>query len=206
MSDTTLTTREEVLMLMHEMEHRPLHVLHVSRLALQLFDGLTSLHGLGQRERLILEAAGHLHDIGHQFDHLGGGHHKESARLIRERPWKSFSQLEVEILAQVARYHRKSMPELDHPEFRALSGWDRRIVQHLSALLRLADALDRSHVQLVQSVRVEIRPNQIVLHLDAAEPLAREVKSALIKGDLAVAVFQRDLIFMINEAEAKLAG
>ncbi len=206
MSDTTLTTREEILALMREMENRPLHVQHVSRLALQLFDGLAPLHGLGERERLMLEAAGHLHDIGHQFDYLGTGHHKESARLIRERAWKSFGHLEVEIIAQVARYHRKSMPELDHPEFRALSDWDRRIVQQLSALLRLADALDRSHVQLVQGVQVEVRPNQIVLHLDAVEPVSREVKSALIKGDLAVAIFQRDLLFMINDEEITPTG
>ena len=206
MSDTTLTTREEILALMREMENRPLHVQHVSRLALQLFDGLAPLHGLGERERLMLEAAGHLHDIVHQFDYLGTGHHKESARLIRERAWKSFGQLEVEIIAQVARYHRKSMPELDHPEFRALSDWDRRIVQQLSALLRLADALDRSHVQLVQGVQVEVRPNQIVLHLDAVEPVSREVKSALIKGDLAVAIFQRDLLFMINDEEIMPTG
>ena len=206
MSDTTLTTREEILALMREMENRPVHVQHVSRLALQLFDGLATLHGLGERERLMLEAAGHLHDIGHQFDYLGTGHHKESARLIRERAWKSFGQLEVEIIAQVARYHRKSMPELDHPEFRALSDWDRRIVQQLSALLRLADALDRSHIQLVQSVRVEVRPNQIVLHLDAVEPVSREVKSALLKGDLAIAVFQRDLLFLINDEEIAPTG
>ena len=206
MSDTTLTTREEILALMREMENRPIHVQHVSRLALQLFDGLATLHGLGERERLMLEAAGHLHDIGHQFDYLGTGHHKESARLIRERAWKSFGQLEVEIIAQVARYHRKSMPELDHPEFRALSDWDRRIVQQLSALLRLADALDRSHIQLVQSVRVEVRPNQIVLHLDAVEPVSREVKSALLKGDLAIAVFQRDLLFLINDEEIAPTG
>ena len=206
MSDTTLTTREEILALMREMENRPLHVQHVSRLALQLFDGLATLHGLGERERLMLEAAGHLHDIGHQFDYLGTGHHKESARLIRERAWKSFGQLEVEIIAQVARYHRKSMPELDHPEFRALSDWDRRIVQQLSALLRLADALDRSHIQLVQSVQVEVRPNQIVLHLDAVEPVSREVKSALLKGDLAIAVFQRDLLFLINDEEIAPTG
>ena len=206
MSDTTQTTREEILVLMREMENRPLHVQHVSRLALQLFDGLAALHGLGERERLMLEAAGHLHDIGHQFDHLGTGHHKESARLIRERAWKSFGQLEVEIIAQVARYHRKSMPELDHPEFRALSDWDRRIVQQLSALLRLADALDRSHIQLVQSVQVEVRPNQIVLHLDAVEPVSREVKSALLKGDLAIAVFQRDLLFLINDEEIAPTG
>lgn len=206
MSDTTLTTREEILALMREMENRPLHVQHVSRLALQIFDGLVPLHGLGERERLMIEAAGHLHDIGHQFDYLGSGHHKESARLIRERAWQSFGPPEVEIIAQVARYHRKSMPELDHPEYRALSDWDRRIVQQLSAQLRLADALDRSHAQVVQNVRVELRTNQIVLHLDASEPVSREVKSALLKGDLAVAVFQRDLLFMVNDEEIKPPG
>src|SRR6266853_948719 len=103
------SAREEVLSLMRAMESQPLHVAHVTQLALQLFDGLLLLHGLGERERLILEAAGYLHDIGHQFDYLKTGHHKESARMIREHPWTMFSPLETELIAQVARYHRKSM-------------------------------------------------------------------------------------------------
>src|SRR5438477_13095773 len=85
------TALEEVLALMQTMETRPLHVTHVTNLALQLFDGLSSLHGLGERERVLLEAAGYLHDIGHQFDYLGTGHHKESARLIREHPREEFN-------------------------------------------------------------------------------------------------------------------
>src|SRR5689334_18209396 len=120
---------------MREKESRPVHVQHVAMLALQLFDQLVELHGLGGRERLMLEAAGHLHDIGHGTILTGEGHHKESARLIREHPWKSFNPQEVEIIAQVARYHRKSIPELSHDEFRGLADWDRRVVLRLAALL-----------------------------------------------------------------------
>src|SRR5688572_27296855 len=114
---------------MRAKELRPVHVLHVVGLALQLFDQLAGLHGLGPRERLWLEAAGYLHDIGHERVPTGEGHHKESARLIREHPWQHFTPAEVEVIAQVARYHRKSLPEMSHEEFRRLPDWERRVVQ-----------------------------------------------------------------------------
>jgi exopolyphosphatase/guanosine-5'-triphosphate,3'-diphosphate pyrophosphatase len=103
------------------------------------------------------------------------------------------------MIAQVARYHRKSMPELSHDEFRSLSDWDRSIVQRLAALLRLADSLDRNHTQLVQRVRVELPTNQIVFHLEASAMVLREIRAAQIKGDLAQAVFQRDLVFIVGD-------
>lgn len=189
---------------MCEKETRPVHVQHVAILALQLFDQLVGLHGFGERERLLLEAASHLHDIGHGIVVTGEGHHKESARLIREHPWTRFTPREVEIIAQVARYHRKSMPELSHDEFRALADWDRRLVQRLAAMLRLADSLDRNHTQLVRSVRVELPTNRIVFHLEVTGPVVREVRSAQLKGDLAQAVFQRDLIFLVGGEEVRL--
>src|SRR5438045_6335189 len=139
--------RQEILALMREFENRPAHVSHVADLALQLFDGLVELHGLGPGERLLLEGAGHLHDIGHKFDNLGEGHHKESARMIREHRWQNFTSPEISIMAQVARYHRKSPPELAHREFASLPEPARPIVEKLSALLRLADSLDRNHEQ-----------------------------------------------------------
>lgn len=196
--------REEILALMRQKESRPGHVQHVALLALQLFDQLAGLHGLGERERLLLEAAGCLHDIGHGCPETGEGHHKESARLIREQPWKNFTPQEAEVIAQIARYHRKSMPELSHDEFRALSEWDRRTVQRLAALLRLADSLDRTHTQSVRRVRVELPVNRIVFRLEAAGPVLREVRAAQIKGDLAQAVFQRDLVFMVGDEEVPL--
>ena len=197
--------REEMLALMREKEARPTHVQHVARLALQLFDQLAVLHGLGDRERLLLEAAAHLHDIGHWnwFAQPGSGHHHEAARLIRAHPWKHFSPPEVEIIAQVSRYHRKSMPETSHDEFKALNEWDRCVVQRLAALLRLADAFDRSHAQHIERVGVELPVNRIVLRLESAGPVLREVRAAYLKGDLVRAVFQRDLVFMFGGEEVK---
>ena len=196
---------EEVFALMRALESKPVHVSHVTKLAVQLFDGLSILHGHGERERLLLEAAGFLHDIGHQFDHLGRAHHKESARLICEHPWKNFVTEEVNIIALVAKHHRKSIPDLKDPLFAALPASQRGIVQNLAALLRLADALDRNHEQYVTALRPQILPNQIVLHLETTGPVLREVITAKKKGDLARAVFQRDLVFMVGDEEIKTA-
>jgi exopolyphosphatase/guanosine-5'-triphosphate,3'-diphosphate pyrophosphatase len=194
--------REEFLALLRQTEPDLAHVEHVARLALQLFDQLAPLHGLGERERLLLEAAAHLHDIGHQAV-ASAGHHLESARMIREHPWKHFLRPEVELIAQVARYHRKALPELAHEDFRALHGWDRRVVQRLAALLRLADAFDRSHAQHIERVVVELPVNRIVLRLDSTGPVLREAQAAHLKGDLARAVFQRDLVVMFGDEEMK---
>ena len=191
--------RDEILTLMREREQQPHHVTHVTRLALQLFDGLASLHGLGPFERLLLEAAGYLHDIGHWVDELDCSHHKESARIIREHHWRNFRPHEAEIIAQAARYHRKSMPSLKHPEFLALSAADQRLVKILASLLRLADSLDRNHEQFVTSIKTELAPNRIIFHLETAGPMLREVFTAYKKGDLAQAVFQRDLVFMVGD-------
>ncbi len=189
----------EILAVMYRRENRPGHVCHVSHLALQLFDQLESLHQLAARERLILEAAAHLHDIGRAGDMTSAGHHKESARLIREHPWQHFKPPEIELMAQVARYHRKALPDLAHEEFRRLSEPDRRVVLVLAACLRLADSLDRGHGRAVTNLRVEIQPNALVLHLEASHPLIREIRAASKKSDLATAVFQRDVIFMHGE-------
>jgi exopolyphosphatase/guanosine-5'-triphosphate,3'-diphosphate pyrophosphatase len=197
--------RDEMLAFMGEMEARPAHVRHVARLALQLFDQLAALHGLGDRERLLLEAAALLHDIGHRTSASGAGHHHEAARLIREHPWKHFSGPEMEVIAQVARYHRKTMPELSHEDFKALADWDRRLVQRLAAMLRLADAFDRSHAQHIERVAVELSANRMVFRLESPGPVLREVQAAHLKGDLARAVFQRDLVFMFDGEEIKPA-
>lgn len=197
------SAREEIAALMRAMEAQPLHVTHVTQLALQLFDNLIPLHGLGERERLILEAAGYLHDIGHQFDYLKTGHHKESARMIREHPWKGFSRLEADLIAQVARYHRKSIPKMKHEEFAMLSPDDRLLVQRLAALLRIADALDRTHEQHITRVTADVLADRLIFHLEATGSVLREVATAYIKGDLAREVFQRELVFMAGEEVIK---
>jgi exopolyphosphatase/guanosine-5'-triphosphate,3'-diphosphate pyrophosphatase len=187
--------REEILALMHALEEEPHHVRHVASLAVHLFDELEDLHGLGDHDRFLLEAASYLHDIGWSVAKDGRGHHRESARLIREHGWKHCSLESTGLIAQVARYHRKSPPTLEHEEFAALAPAERRRVQKLAAFLRIADGLDRSHQQYISHLSAEIFPGRIVVHLIATHPASREVAAAMRKCDLAQNVFQREIIF-----------
>src|SRR5688572_19682546 len=189
------SAREEVLALMQALEEEPHHVLHVALLAVHLFDELEDLHGLGDHDRVILEAAATLHDIGWSAAPSGRGHHRESARIIREHGWQNFSPETVTLIAQVARYHRKSPPDLEHEDFAALAPAERRRVQLLAALLRIADGLDRSHQQRITHLSAEISPGRVVIHLTFDRPVTREVAAAAKKANLARTVFQREIIF-----------
>ena len=198
--------RAEVLALMQALEEEPHHVQQVSRLAVQLFDALEDLHGLDDHNRLILESAGLLHDIGWSVARDGKGHHRESARLIREHSWTVFNAESVTLLAQVARYHRKSMPTLEHEEFAALSPAERLRVQQLAALLRIADGLDRSHQQLVKELAVELQPGRIIVRLMTERAASRELAAAEKKSDLARGVFQREIEFIQLPLPAENGG
>ena len=198
--------RAEVMALMQALEEEPHHVQQVSQLAVELFDALDDLHHLDDHDRLILEAAGLLHDIGWSVARDGKGHHRESARLIREHSWTVFNAESVTILAQVARYHRKSMPTLEHEEFAALSPAERLRVQQLAALLRIADGLDRSHQQLVKELTVELQPGRIILHLTTTRAASREIAAAEKKADLARNVFQSEIEFIQLPLPAQNGG
>jgi len=189
------SAREEALALMQALEEEPHHVLHVALLAVHLFDELEDLHGLSDQDRLILEAAAVLHDIGWSAAPSGKGHHRVSARIIREHGWQHFSPETVTLLAQVARYHRKSLPDLEHEDFAALAPAERQRVQVLAALLRIADGLDRSHQQHITHLSAEISPGRVIIHVTATKPISREVAAAAKKADLARTVFQREILF-----------
>ncbi len=186
---------EEVLALMSAREKEQPHVQHVARLAVHLFDELEDLHGLGDDDRFLLESAALLHDIGWSVAPAGRGHHRESARLIREHAWQHFNPTSVNLLALVARYHRKSPPDLEHEEFAALAPRERERVQLLAGLLRIADGLDHSHAQAVEHLSAEIVPGRVILHLSSRRPLAGEVGAAQRKSDLAEAIFRRGFEF-----------
>jgi exopolyphosphatase/guanosine-5'-triphosphate,3'-diphosphate pyrophosphatase len=192
MNDTA--RRQEVQALMQRLESEPAHVTHVAGLALRLFDDLAPLHGRPAEDRLVLEAAACLHDIGWSVAQDGKGHHKESARLIRAHPWQTWPAQEVEIIAQVARYHRKAEPTLEHEAFAALSEPQRRRVEQLAALLRLADALDRSHTQRVTTVAARIEPAAVRLILTSARPLDAELAVLPKKGRLAERLWGRPYV------------
>lgn len=179
---------------MERLEPEPQHTRHVAFLAGRLFDQLRPLHGLGPEERVLLEGAACLHDIGWPESRRGSGHHKISARLIRRQSWQSLSPGEVDILAQVARYHRRAHPCSEHGDFHRLPGEKKRVVLVLASLLRLADAFDRSHLQQVQDVHVQITNGHVEITLLSEHEPAREVAAAEKKGTLAQEVFGRNIV------------
>lgn len=187
--------RQEYLALMRAVERDIAHVLHVSRLAVQLFDGTALLHELGAADRELLEAAACLHDLGHTTAQGDLEHHKESARVIRAHPWQRFQPSEIEVIAQVARYHRKSPPSEEHGPFARLSPDDRQRVRVLAALLRIADGLDRRHALYVANLRVEIDLERLLIHLQTTDYATHEIRAASFKADLAAEVFHRRIEF-----------
>lgn len=139
------------------------HARQVAGLALLLFDACGPLHGLGRREREWLEFAALLHDVGYHISHRS--HHKHSLYLIEHADLRGFTPDEVAVIANTARYHRRSFPKKTHPAYMALRPAHRRVVRQLAALLRLAEGLDRSRFQNVTALRVRITDDAVGLAL-----------------------------------------
>ena len=126
------------------------HAQQVARLALSIFDQSRSAHGLGEREREWLEYGALLHDIGVHISYER--HHRHSYYLIKNGGLRGFEPDETEVIALVARYHRQALPKKSHEGYSSLSPKLRRTVKRLSAMVRLAEGLDRSHAQSVTAI------------------------------------------------------
>ena len=148
------------------------HGQHVARLALSLFDQLKAEHKLGDDERRVLMAASILHDIGTFIGYKR--HHKHSQYIIAASEIAGFSPGDVEVIANIARYHRKSPPNDQHELFMKLKDKDRERVRLLAAMLRLADAMDREHRQHVRRVSAAVNDSTVELTLDGEGDLLLE--------------------------------
>ncbi len=123
------------------------HAALTARLARQLFDQSRPLHGLGDEERLLLEVAALLHDIGHFINTID--HDRHGYYILKANRLIGLDQHQQEMVANLVRYHRKSIPAIDDPNFKGLPQKDRVVVTKLSALLRLADGMDVRHANHV---------------------------------------------------------
>jgi exopolyphosphatase/guanosine-5'-triphosphate,3'-diphosphate pyrophosphatase len=179
------------------------HAEHVARLALDLFRGTRPLHNLPNADGELLEFASLLHDIG--FHVASAKHHKHAAYLIENAELQGFTAEEIQVLAQVARYHRKSTPKESHEGYSKLSVKDRQRVKVLASLLRVADGLDRGYAQLVRGVRcvVNERSVEIVLSMspEANTEPELEIYSARRKRDLFEEALGRKLRLVVSRPE-----
>ena len=121
-------------------------------LADRLFDELRDEHGLGARERLLLQVAALLHDVGIYVSLRA--HHKHSQYLLAASQIFGLSDEETAVVANIARYHRRALPQKTHLPYVALDREDRIIVNKLAAILRVANALDAEHLQKVRGLRL----------------------------------------------------
>ncbi|HRK29721.1 MAG TPA: Ppx/GppA phosphatase family protein [Tepidisphaeraceae bacterium] len=185
--------RRSVLDLARRCDWHKTHSEHVTSLCLNLFDELKSTHGLGNIERELIEYAAMLHDIGWHI--AGSGHHKHSMYLISNGKLKNFSTEEVEIIANIARYHRKTAPTRDHKQYKVLSSRARRVVDVGAALLRIADGLDRSHASAVQSVNCRVVEKQVRCTITTRADAELEIWGARRKADWFEKVFGMTIEF-----------
>ena len=126
------------------------HSHQVARLAEIIFDGIAASANLTRQERLLLSAAALLHDVGYHIAHES--HHKHSCYLIRNSELTGFSESERAVIANVARYHKGSMPKDQHGPYAVLSSPDQLTVSRLAGILRIADAMDRRHDNRVKDL------------------------------------------------------
>jgi exopolyphosphatase / guanosine-5'-triphosphate,3'-diphosphate pyrophosphatase len=167
------------------------HAHRVAYLAQQLFDVLRPLHQLGGEYRRLLSAAALLHDIGYLISHTS--HHKHSAYLIQHSELTGFTASETAIIANVARYHRSSLPKLKHQYYAALPEEDREIVRKLAAILRITDALDRDHQGRVRGLSCTIGKDTVRLAVICSQNYETARWRVEERSDLFTEVFGKNI-------------
>lgn len=174
--------RRSVFELLRKCNWHEKHSTHVANMALKLFDRLKDDLDLPDGDRELLEYAAYLHDIGYYISHRK--HHKHALYIIRHADLKGFTEDEINIMANVARYHRRSTPKKRHKRYRKMVKPLRKRVKKLSGILRVADGLDRSHYQNVQKLEIEIEEDQITLYITTEADPELEIWGAMRKSHL----------------------
>ncbi len=161
---------------------------HVGMLAVNLFDLMRGLHGYGEGERRLVEAAAILRNVGHHISYRR--HHIHSYHLIRHANLPGFTPREIELIAHIARYHRRSLPRRKHVNFALLSRSDRERVRQLAAIVRFVDGLDRSHRRRVRGLEATRHKRSLQVTLLADESIDLELWGGQQKKDLLERAFE----------------
>ncbi|MCG8538822.1 MAG: HD domain-containing protein [Clostridia bacterium] len=170
-------------------DYDEVHANHVLFLAMRIFDQLSKIHKLGARERLYLQVASLLHDVG-KFINLDE-HNVYTYHIIKAQNIMGFSNRELDIIANIARYHDEEDPESFHENYNSLDYADQIKISKLSAILKLADALDITHMQKIKDVEISYNKNEIFFTISVNDDILLE-KWVFMKN----AVFFEEVIGM----------
>jgi exopolyphosphatase/guanosine-5'-triphosphate,3'-diphosphate pyrophosphatase len=165
--------RRSVVELMRKFDRDDPRELHIAELSLSLFDQTQALHGLGSAERELLEYASLLHGIGRHIDYEDRERH--ARYIIRNSSLRGFTDDEIELLGLIVLYQRGARPSKKSKKLEPLPAPERKSVVVLSAILRLAVALDRGHSQLVRRLLVEERKKELRIVIDGPGDLLLEL-------------------------------
>ncbi len=173
------------------------HAEHVKHLSVQLFDALMPLHGMGDKERELLEASALLHDVGYHI--AADQHHKHSEYIIRNCVMPGFTSDETVLISSVARYHRKSHPKRKHPVYVGLGSADQNLVAVLASILRIAEGLDRRQQSVVRGLETRIAADVIEIGLQVLTDMPDvELWSAERRTGLMQEIFRRPVRFTVT--------
>jgi exopolyphosphatase / guanosine-5'-triphosphate,3'-diphosphate pyrophosphatase len=172
------------------------HARQVAKLAEKIFDCLAPTENLSRHQRTLMMAGALLHDIGYHIAHES--HQKHALYLIKNSELTGFSEAERAVIANIARYHRGPLPKKRHPDFAALNFPDREIVCKLAAIVKLADALDRSHDSRVHDLQFNLQPGRFRVELLSEFDVENELLEVQRKRDLFEESFKRNLSFGIR--------
>ncbi|MGZ4690500.1 MAG: Ppx/GppA phosphatase family protein [Acidimicrobiia bacterium] len=167
------------------------HSRHVARLSLDLFDQTRELHGLDDNDRELLEYGALLHDIGEHVSH--DNHDRHAAYLVAHGQLRGFDPEEILALTALVRWHRRGEPKASDDLVGELDDPTRERVRRLTALLRIADGLDRSRKQVITALAARVSPSLVLLRLQTNGDPELELWGARRKRELFEKVFDRDL-------------
>lgn len=139
------------------------HATYVEKMSLLLFDKTWKFHRLGEQEKLYLQVAAILHDSGNYVSLSGHGSH--SSNIIRTQSIMGFSDQELELIANIAKYHTTQIPTYSDRSYNILSHHEKILVSKLSAILKIAESLDISHLQKIHDLEVLVSGDTIQLNL-----------------------------------------
>lgn len=194
--------RRSIIELAERCNYYAEHSQQVARLALAVFDQTRAIHALTDREREWLEYAGLMHDLGVHISYPR--HHRHSYYLIKNGDLRGFHPDEIEVMALIARYHRRGTPKRSHDEFASLGAPLRRAVRTLASILRLAESLDRSHAQVISGLEMRDRGTDMLLELHTGSDAELELWAAVRHSQPLEGVIKKPLVVEVKTPAAPM--